>query len=109
MSEIISKDALINFSFGVEEFMIEGIGMVKIRALTRAEALSVRGVEMPFAVMEQTLIAYAFVEPKLTIEDAKRIQESTPAGLLEPVTDRIAKMSGMKADKPKEMMKTFRE
>lgn len=109
MSEAISKDALLNFSFGVEEFMIEGLGMVRIKALTRAQALSVRGVDMEFAVMEQTLISYAFVEPKLTIEDVKRIQESTPAGLLEPVTDRIAKLSGMKADKPKELMKTFRE
>lgn len=91
----LSKEALLGQSFGVEELALEGVGTVTVRALTRAEALEVRGKELPYEELERKLIAYAMVEPKLTADDVKAWQEVSPAGQLEAVTDAIIRLSGM--------------
>lgn len=105
---VLSKEDLLKVTFGVEEFDVPGIGPVKVRALTRSEALQVKGKELPVAEVEQKLLAWAMVEPALSEEDVKAWQDVVPAGLLEPLVDKIAVMSGMKKEAPKAAYADFR-
>lgn len=104
----ISKTDLLKKRFGVVDFEIPEVGTVQIRPLSRAEALTVQGVEMDAAEMEQKLVSMAMVEPKLTENDVKTWQENSPAGELEPVTQEIARISGLTQDAAKDAVKTFR-
>jgi hypothetical protein len=109
VAEFLSKEALLARRFGVHDLEVEGVGVVQVRPLSRAEALEVQGVEMPVAVMEQKLISKAMVSPKLTEDDVRVWQENSPAGELEPVGDKIMILSGMKKESAKEAVKTFRD
>lgn len=97
----VSKEELLAKRFGVEEIEIPELGLFKLRPLTRAEALAIKDVEMPVALFEQRAISLACVEPALSEEDVASLQETLPAGLFEPLTDKIAAMSGMKKDATK--------
>lgn len=104
----LSKEALLGQTFGVEELELEGVGTVTVRALTRAEALEVRGKELPYEELERKLIAAAMVEPKLTAEDVEAWQKVSPAGQLEVVTDAIIRLSGMEKAAQKAAYQQFR-
>lgn len=104
----VSKADLLKARFGVEDVEIAGVGTVKVRALTRGQALQVQGQEMTVAEMERKLIAWAMVEPSLTEEDVQQWQDSSPAGELQVVTDAIVRLSGMESGASKEAMKRFR-
>lgn len=97
----VSKEELLAKRFGVEDFEVPELGTFKIRALTRAQALEIKDREMPVAVAEQRIIARAVVEPQLSEEDVAALQQNIPAGLFEPLVDRIAVISGMKQDATK--------
>lgn len=73
-----------------------GKGTVVVRSLTRAEMYRVKGKKMSMAQMEQTLLSWAMVVPKLTKEQVKTWQ-SRPrsAGDIEEVTRAISRISGM--------------
>jgi hypothetical protein len=104
----LSKEDLMKTRFGVEEVALPGVGTVKVRSLSRAQALELRDKEMPVAEMEQKLLAWAMVEPAMTISDVKEWQANSPAGELEPITKAIAQLSGMEASAPKKAMRDFR-
>jgi hypothetical protein len=91
----VNIDTLLGQAFGVEEVELPGVGTVKVRPLTRAEALGLRGVELDAAEMEQRLLALAMVEPRMSEEQVARWQAVSPAGQLEPVGSAIIRLSGM--------------
>lgn len=103
----VSKGDLLKARFGIEDVEIPGVGTVKVRALTRGEALQVQGQEMGIAEMEQKLIALAMVEPKLTEAEVKEWQDNSTAGEIQVVTEVIVRLSGMEQSAPKEAMKRF--
>lgn len=105
----IDKDALLASRLPEEEFEIEGVGTVRIRSLTRAEALAVRGRELPTDEVERVLLEAALVEPKLTKGEIRLWQEAAPAGELEPLTRAIMRLSGLEDSSAKEAVKRFRE
>lgn len=105
---MIGRDELFKARLTEETFNIEGVGEVRIRSLSRAEALSVKNMEMAYDALERKLISMAMVEPKLTEEDVAKWQDASPAGELEPVTTAILGLSGMATDSPKQAMRTFR-
>lgn len=106
---MLSKEALVNQKFGVEDVELPGLGTVRVRALTRSEALEVRGKELPVEEMERYLISRAMVEPKMTEDDVKAWQDVAPAGQLEPITQAITRLSGMEKTASKEAVQRFRE
>jgi len=105
----VSKADLLKKRFGVEEVEIEGVGTVKVRPLTRAEALELQGREMGVAEMERCLVSLALVEPKLTEDEVATWQENSPAGELQPVAAAIVRLSGMEQTAAKEAVKQFRD
>lgn len=97
----VSKEDLMAKTFAVEEFDVPNLGVFRIRPLTRGEALQVRDKEMPIAEAERWILSRAVVEPVLTEADVAQLQDQLPAGWFEPLTDRIAELSGMKKDAAK--------
>ncbi len=104
----VSKEDLLKASFGVEDFEIAGVGTVRIRPLTRSEAMSIRGLELPLVEVERKFLAWAMVEPKLTEDEIKSWQDVATAGSLEALVNKIAEISGMNVTRPKEVVKQFR-
>jgi len=85
-----------------------GLGSVKVRALTRKEALGFEG-EHDATDAEAKLLAVALVEPKLTEDEIRQWQAVATAGELTPVVDAVLELSGMTADAPKEAARRFRD
>lgn len=108
MTTAVTKEDLLKKRFGVEDFEIPGVGLVKIKPLSRAEAMSVQGTEIPVIELERYILSKALVEPKMTEADVQAWQESSPAGELEPLLDRVVEISGMKKAASKEAVKSFR-
>jgi hypothetical protein len=92
---IVDKSALLAERFGIEEVEIPGVGSVRVRPLSRAEAHAVRGQEMTEEEVEVRLLSVALVEPKLTEDEVKAWQANSPAGELEPVVRAVVRISGM--------------
>jgi hypothetical protein len=105
----LDVNALLAERFGVVEVELAGLGTVKVRPLTRAEALKLRGVELDPDEMERRLIALAMVEPEMTEEQVQKWQEVSPAGELEPVGEAIIRISGMEKTSGKQAYADFRE
>lgn len=108
MAQHISKEALLKKRFGEEEVEVPDVGTVRVRALTRGQALQLEGKEMGAAVMERKLIALAMVEPSLTEEEVGQWQELTTAGELQPVVEAIIRLSGMEQHAGKAAYQQFR-
>jgi len=83
-----------------EDVEIPGVGTVRVRALSRGEALRTQSASGVGAV-ERAMVALAMIDPPLTEDEVKRWQEASPAGELEPLTRVIQRLSGMEdgADK----------
>ena len=108
--EFLSKEALLTAAFGVVSVPIPGKkGAVQVRPLSRTEALSVQGVELTTAEVEQKLLSKAMVRPKLTEEEVEVWQNSSKADEIEPVANKIMELSGMRKESAKEAVKTFRD
>jgi hypothetical protein len=105
----VNKEALFAPRLPEQDVEIPGVGTIRVRALTREEALTVRGREMPVDEMERRLLEAALIAPALTKGEVRLWQQACPAGELEPVTNAILELSGMTAEAPKEEMKQFRD
>jgi hypothetical protein len=67
---------------------------VTVRALSRIEALQVQE-ETSTRGYDARTIALGFVDPTFTYEEALEWQECSPAGEIDPATNKIAELSGM--------------
>jgi hypothetical protein len=112
----VDKEALFAPRLGdPADVEIPGVGTVTVRGLSRAEALHVQAAS-DATEKDRRIIAQGLVDPELLIPglkhrsddrpcekcaDAGRWQQASLADEIEPVTDRIAELSGMKdgADK----------
>lgn len=104
----IDKAALLKARSDQKDVEIPGVGTVRIRSLTRAEALALQGKETPVSEIEQKLLSAALVDPKLTEDEVRQWQEASPAGELEPIMEAILDLSGMAREAPKEAYQRFR-
>jgi hypothetical protein len=78
-------------------------GAVRVRALTRDEALSLPDNERE---KEAHVLALGIVEPALSVSEVKEWLRTSPAGELQAVSVRIAQLSGMLPDSAKETYKS---
>lgn len=91
-----------------DEVPIGGDGVVRVRALTRQEAVDVRAAGDTPAEQEPLILRLGVVDPPLTDADVKAWMTSAPAGEIQPVIMRIAELSGMAEDQPKQFTKSVR-
>ena len=79
-----------------EVILPSGKGKIVVRSLTRAEMYRVKGKKMSMAQMEQILLSWACVVPKMTKAQVKTWQSRPKsAGDIEEVTRTISRISGM--------------
>ena len=96
--ETVDKSALLKDRDAITaEVEIAGFGVIRVRALTRAEVLAAGDIteKKGLTMGEAHLIATATVEPTFTIEEVKRWQKISPAAEIEPLTEAINHLSGM--------------
>lgn len=103
----IDKEELLKKRLAARDFEIEGVGTVRIRSLTRAELLEIKGEELPMVVMDRKLIAASMVDPALTEDEVRQWQENSSPSELEPLTEAIMRLSGLAKEAPKEAYKEF--
>lgn len=107
-SKHVSKADLLKKRFGEEEVEVPDVGTVRVRALTRGQALELQGKEMDAADMERRLLSLAMVEPSLTEDEVRQWQDMTTAGELQPVVEAIVRLSGMEQHAGKAAYQQFR-
>lgn len=87
-----------------------GKGTMKVRALTRLEAMKMREKgEMVSIEMEQKMCALGIVDPKMTEKQVARWQEISPAGDMETVIRKIMDLSGLEERPGKSSLSEVRE
>lgn len=111
----MDKEQLLKSRIQEEDVEIPGVGVVRVRALTRAEVMSMRksvGDDDPdgarMLVIERKMIAQAMVDPVMTEADVKAWQENSPAGEVDVVSEAVQRISGMDRGAPKEAYKSAR-
>ena len=77
-----------------DDVEIPGVGTVRVRALSRKEALKTGQIA---DISERTahIIAIAMVDPKMSVSEVKAWADVALAGELDPVDAKIAELSGM--------------
>lgn len=102
----MDKELLFKPRLPEAEIDVPGIGTIRVRGLNRGEAMMVQEAKGTEAT-ERRIIALGMVDPPLTEDEVKRWQRAAPAGEIEPVSRRIAELSGLVEGAPKEAVKEF--
>lgn len=89
-----------------EDIPIPGLGMVRVRGLSRHEVLHIQAVKTVAAV-ERMTVSLGMVDPPMTEDDVKRWQKVSVGGELDEVTRTIGRLSGMLSDSPKQAYRDF--
>lgn len=97
----MDKEALFKPRLAEREIPLDGVGTVRVRALSRAEALKVQGQQMSTAKMERVLLSLAMVDPVLTEDDVAEWQKVSGAGELQTVVEVVTDLSGMRQEAAK--------
>ena len=90
---MISKEQLLKAALAESAVEIPGRGTVRVRSLTRAEALRVSSADAYDA--EVIALTGGLVDPALTAEEVRQLLDATGADELQPVVDEIMRLSGM--------------
>lgn len=110
-TQVVDKSALIAASaFAVTDVPLpSGRGIVRVRPLSRAEAMKFYGRELDAAQMECEVLALACVEPKFKADEVAKWQENSAAGedIMEVVRV-VLHLSGMDLGAGKDAYKRFR-
>jgi hypothetical protein len=91
---VTDRAALLARRIGEGDHEIEGVGTVRFRGLSRAEVLALQQVTDP-AAADRQMVAWALVDPALSVEDVKTWQENSAAHEIEGLTLAIAELSKM--------------
>jgi hypothetical protein len=90
---VISKEQLLKQALPEEEVDLPGRGTVRVRSLTRAEALQVNAAG-PYDA-EVIALTAGLVDPVLTADEVRQLLDATAATELQPAVDAIMRLSGM--------------
>jgi hypothetical protein len=103
----VDKELLFKPRLEEAEVELDGIGTLRIRALSRDEVASARddhtdrNGEVDGQSYEHTLVAAAMVDPQLTVDEVGRWAAASPAGELVKVIEAIQELSGLTEDAAK--------
>lgn len=88
------------------EVEIPGVGIMRVRGLTRAEAHDISAIKSD-AGKERRILACGVIDPTLTEQDVIKWQEASTAGEIQAVAQAITKLSGMDEAAAKAAYATF--
>jgi hypothetical protein len=109
--QIVDKAALLSgtAAFELTAVPVPGLGVIKIKPLSRAQAMSVYGRDLDAAEMEQVIVSFAAVEPTFTRKEVARWQQIDMAGgSLLKLVNTILEISGMEIGAGKAAYRRFR-
>lgn len=102
----MDKELLFKSRLPEADVDIPGVGTVRVRGLSRLEAMHVQAANGPDAT-ERRVLALGLVDPALSEAEAGKWQKASIAGELEPVTAKIAELSGLVPGADKQAYKDF--
>lgn len=102
--DIVSKEALLQRRLAIEPVELPGLGVVRVRGLTRGEMAELQGLDGPEA--ERVSISIGMVEPQLTRDEVDEWFDGNAAMEPQPVVAAINRLSGMGAAVQKEAYKS---
>jgi hypothetical protein len=85
---------------------VPGMGTVRVRGINRVEVLLLQKIE-DMQTRERKMLAMAMLDPALAEHEAGQWQKVATAGEIEPVSTRIAQLSGMLPESAKEAYQDF--
>lgn len=103
----MDKAALLRPHLAEQDVEIPGGGIVRVRALSRAEVFRFQGVT-DAGLLDSGMLAAAMVDPVLTPEEVDQWRASAPNGEIDVVTDAILALSGLREGMPAPTSNTFR-
>lgn len=110
MGDYLSTEQLHKSALPEEDVDIPGKGKVRVRALTRIEAMSCQQVKDgpgQTAAIERKMLALAMVAPEMTEAAVGQWQKSSAAGEMDTISNKVAELSGMTEGAAKEAYKEF--
>lgn len=106
--ELLAKRATTETGFPEDVVPIPGMGEVRVRGLSRFEAMHVQG--LPNAIKREiATIALVMLDPVMTEADVKEWMKSGRPGEFEPISQKIQELSGMDKDAAKRAYEKFEE
>lgn len=88
-----------------DDVNIPDVGTVRVRGLSRAEVFEVQQVKGRDA-HERRILTLGLIDPVLTDNEIRQWQANSPAGEIEPVTNKIRDLSGLGDGADKESYKS---
>ena len=73
---------------------VPGVGTIRVRALSRAEGMRIKDMKGTEAT-ERLILAMGMVDPALTEAEVGQWMKAAPAAEIEPVSLKIAELSGL--------------
>lgn len=104
---MIDKDALFKPRLPEREVEVEGLGLLRVRGLSRPEGFDVKAVKGERDI-EVAILSRAMVDPALTADEVRAWQAAAPAGELEPVVAAVLELSGLVPPSMREAVLSFR-
>lgn len=96
MTEYASLDDLAGDDLGdTRDVALPGGKAVKVRGMTRMELMLTRKNTEDPAVIEQRMLAFCLVEPRLTPQQVEAWQKASKPMVMAPVTEAIRELSGL--------------
>ena len=105
----VDKELLLKKRLPEAEVEVAGIGTVRVRGLSRSEAMSLKAQASDVEAVDRRMLFLGMVEPKLTEAEIAEWYAASPAGEIEPVSLKISELSGMTEGAAKEAYKAFDE
>lgn len=102
----MDKELLFKPHLPEDEVEVPGVGVVRVRALSREEAKAIQKIE-DYGLRDLHQIAIGLVDPKLSVSEVRRWAEASPANEMEAVATRIAELSGVVEESAKKVVKEF--
>ena len=103
------KELLFKSRLPEDDVEIDGVGTVRVRGLSREEALRVSKFAGDVVAIERYIVSTALLDPVLTEDEVAMWQKASPGGELEPITDKISQLSGMNEGAAKETYREFEQ
>jgi hypothetical protein len=105
---MVDKEALFKPRLPEADVEVPGIGTVRVRGLSRAEALEVsKIVGSGAAMIERKALAMAMLDPKMTEGEIRQWQDAASSGELNAVFEKVNELSGTTEEAAKQAYKEF--
>lgn len=104
----MDKARLLAVRLPEDDVEVPGVGTVRVRGITRDEMWKLRALDTSEpGSFERQLLAFAMLDPVLTVEDVATWQRGARPGELAEVVDRVNDLSALEKDAAKSAYKEF--